>query len=96
MGEEDQLIRPFDPENRFLIVTEGSSDARIISHALVLLKPHLADFFDFVDINEGYPQGTGSLFNFTKRLISIAVQNKVIILYDNDAEGGSASTGRNG
>ena len=59
-----------------------------LRHALKLLKPHLADFFDFVDMNEGYPfTGTGNLFNFTKGLISIAVQNKVIILYDNDAEG---------
>lgn len=82
------FIKPLEPENRFLIVTEGSSDARIIKHALTLLKPHIADFFDFVDMNEGYPfSGTGSLYNFTKGLISIAVQNNVIILYDNDAEG---------
>jgi len=69
-------------------VTEGSSDAGIIRHALKLLKPHLLDFFNFVDMNEGYPfSGTGNLFNFTKGLISIAVQNNVVIVYDNDAEG---------
>jgi hypothetical protein len=39
-------------------------------------------------MNEGYPfTGTGNLFNFTRGLISIAVQNNVIILYENDAEG---------
>ena len=41
--------------NHFLIVTEGSSDAKIIQHAFNLLKPHIADFFDFVDMEEGYP-----------------------------------------
>lgn len=83
-----EFVRPLDRSNRFLIVTEGSSDAGIIRHALRLLRPHLLDFFDFVDMNEGYPfSGTGSLFNFTKGLISIAVQNNVIIVYDNDAEG---------
>jgi hypothetical protein len=87
-ARRDQFVKTLDPVNRFLIVTEGSSDAGIIRHALKLLKPHLADFFDFVDMNEGYPfTGTGNLFNFTRGLISIAVQNKVIILYDNDAEG---------
>ena len=38
-------MRPVDQENRFLIVTEGSSDATIIRHALNLLKLHVADFF---------------------------------------------------
>ena len=84
----DQFVKALDPVNCFLIVTEGSSDAGIVRHALKLLKPHLADFFDFVDMNEGYPfTCTGNLFNFTRGLMSIAVQNKVIILYDNDAEG---------
>jgi hypothetical protein len=83
-----EFVRQLDQSNRFLIVTEGSSDAKIIRHALKLLKPHLLDFFDFVDMNEGYPfSGTGNLFNFTKGLISIAIQNNVIIVYDNDVEG---------
>jgi hypothetical protein len=87
-ARRDQFVKALDPVNRFLIVTEGSSDAGIIRHALKLLKPHLGDFFDFVDMNEGYPfTGTGNLFNFTRGLISIAVQNNVIILYENDAEG---------
>ena len=85
------FLRPVDRENRFLIVTEGSSDAKIIAHAFRLLKPHVADFFDFVDMNEGYPfSGTGNLYSFTKGLISISVQNNIIILYDNDAQGVSS------
>lgn len=87
-ASRDDFIRPVDQENRFLIVTEGSSDAKIIRHALTILKPHVADFFYFVDMNEGYPfTGTGNLYNFTKGLIAISVQNNVIIVYDNDAEG---------
>jgi hypothetical protein len=87
-AHREQFVKTLDQANRFLIVTEGSSDAAIIKHAFELLKPHLSDFFDFVDMNEGYPfSGTGNLYNFTKGLISIAVQNDVIIIYDNDAEG---------
>ena len=87
-ARRDEFMRPVCQENRFLIVTEGSSDAKIIRRALNLLKPHVADFFDFVDMNEGYPfTGTGNLYNFTKGLIGISVLNNIVILYDNDAEG---------
>lgn len=89
-GWADRLsfVRTLDQPNRFLIVTEGSSDAKIIRHALKLLRPHIADFFDFVDMEEGYPfSGTGNLFRFLQGLISISIQNNVIVIYDNDAEG---------
>lgn len=84
----EDFVRPLNPVNRFLIVTEGSSDAAILQHALRMLRPHVADFFDFVDMEEGYPfSGTGNLFRFVQGLISISVQNQVLVLFDNDAEG---------
>jgi len=87
-AKRSDFVRPLDQSNRFLIVTEGSSDAAIIKHAFAILKPHVADFFDFVDMEEGYPfSGTGNLFKFVQGLISIAVQNNVIVVFDNDAEG---------
>ncbi|MEX0922311.1 MAG: HEPN/Toprim-associated domain-containing protein [Rhodovibrionaceae bacterium] len=87
-ARREDFVRSLDPGARFLIVTEGSSDAAILRHSLKLLRPHLADFFDFVDMEEGYPfSGTGNVFRFVQGLISIAVQNKVLVLFDNDAEG---------
>jgi hypothetical protein len=87
-ADKSEFVRSLNPANRFLIVTEGSSDGTIIKHAFGLLKPHIADFFDFIDMEEGYPfSGTGNLFNFVKGLISISVQNKTVIVFDNDAEG---------
>lgn len=84
----ESFLRRLDPNHRFLIVTEGSSDANIIRHAFKLLKPHIADFFDFVDMEEGYPfSGTGNVHRFLQGLISISIQNSVVVLYDNDAEG---------
>jgi hypothetical protein len=57
------FVKPVDQSSRFLIVTEGSSDAAIIGKAFRLLSPHIADFFDFVDMEEGYPfSGTGNVF----------------------------------
>lgn len=82
------FVRSLKPDDRFLIVTEGSSDAAILRQALILLRPHISDFFDFIDMEEGYPfSGTGNVFRFVQGLISISVQNKVLVLFDNDAEG---------
>jgi len=87
-ARRDDFVRALDARKRFLIVTEGSSDAAILRHALKLLRPHISDFFDFVDMEEGYPfSGTGNVFRFVQGLISISVQNKVLVLFDNDAEG---------
>ena len=87
-ARREDFVRTLDPSARFLIVTEGSSDAAIIRQALKLLRPHLTDFFDFVDMEEGYPfSGTGNVFRFVQGLISISVQNKMLVLFDNDAEG---------
>lgn len=87
-AHREDFVRTLDPRARFLIVTEGSSDAAILRHALKLLRPHIADFFDFVDMEEGYPfSGTGNLYRFVQGLIGIAVQNKTLVLFDNDAEG---------
>ncbi|MEY9148930.1 HEPN/Toprim-associated domain-containing protein [Bradyrhizobium elkanii] len=87
-AKRDDFVRPLDQTNRFLLVTEGSSDAAILRKAFALLKPHIADFFDFVDMEEGYPfSGTGNVFRFIQGLISIRVLNSVIVIYDNDAEG---------
>jgi hypothetical protein len=73
---------------RFLIVTEGSSDAHIIRKAFEVLRPEIADFLYFVDMEEGYPfTGTGNLYRFSQGLVAIGVENRVIVLYDNDLEG---------
>ena len=53
-----------------------------------MLRPHIADFFKFVDMEEGYPfSGTGNFFRFTQGLASIGILNNVVVIYDNDAEG---------
>ncbi|MEE4208299.1 MAG: hypothetical protein V2I43_03415, partial [Parvularcula sp.] len=71
-----------------LIATEGASDARIIKRALEILRPDVADFFNFVDMDERHHfWGTGNLVKFAEGLLRIDVQNKVLFLLDNDAEG---------
>lgn len=87
-ASRETFVRALDQKHRFLVVTEGSSDASIIRHALKILRPQIADFFHYVDMQEGYPfSGTGNVLRFVQGLISISVMNNVIVLFDNDAEG---------
>ncbi|MBB4642605.1 HEPN/Toprim-associated domain-containing protein [Rhizorhapis suberifaciens] len=76
---------------RILVATEGTSDARIVRRALDVLRPDVTDFFRFIDVNESHPfWGTGSLVKFAEGLVRIDVQNQILFLLDNDAEGKDA------
>lgn len=85
-------IEDFQPGARriqkVLVATEGASDARIIKRALETLRPDVADFFNFVDVDERHHfWGTSNLVKFAEGLLRIDIQNKVLFIFDNDAEG---------
>ena len=87
-ADESSSYEGLSELDRYLIVTEGSSDGHIIHKAMELLRPDIVDFFDFVDMSENYPfTGTGNLFRFCQGLARIKVQNKVVVIFDNDAAG---------
>jgi len=72
----------------FLIATEGTSDIAILKRAFELLHPGVQDFIRFIDVKTGHPfSGTGSMVKFAEGLAKIDVQNHVLFLFDNDAEG---------
>jgi len=76
---------------RFLIATEGASDARIIKRSFDVLQPDLTDFFHFVDVDERHHfWGSSNLVKFAEGLMRIEVLNKVLFVFDNDAEGVAA------
>ncbi len=80
-------------KQKILIVTEGASDARIIKRALDVLRPDIADFFIFVDVDERHHfWGTGNLVKFAEGLLRIDILNRVLFVLDNDAEGLEAYT----
>ncbi len=85
---EKEIFVGVEEADKFLIVTEGSSDTFIIKKCLELLKPDILDFFTFVDMEDNYPfTGTGNLYRFCQGLTSIRIQNKTLVLFDNDLEG---------
>ena len=72
----------------FLIVTEGTSDTKVIQHAFSILRPEIADFFQFVDMEDNYPfGGHGNLMNFMRGLRSIGKADGVLAIFDNDTVG---------
>lgn len=71
-----------------LVATEGTSDARILRRAIDILRPDVADFFRFIDVDKSHPfPGTGNLVKFAEGLVHIDIQNRILFVLDNDAEG---------
>src|SRR5208283_2382050 len=82
------IFQNLNASDRWLIVTEGSSDGSILRKSIELLRPDIADFFDFVDMSENYPfTGAGNVFRFCQGLAQIKIQNKVLVIFDNDVAG---------
>lgn len=89
--EEDKLYEGLQEEDKYLIVTEGSTDTFILRKSLLSVQPEVADFFRFIDMKENYPfTGTGNLLRFCQGLAKINIQNKVVVIFDNDTAGRAA------
>lgn len=85
---EEEVFPGLSDSEKFLIVTEGSSDLFVIKRTLELMFPDIMDFFSFVDMEDNYPfTGTGNLYKFCQGLTSIRIQNKILVIFDNDVEG---------
>jgi hypothetical protein len=86
--ERDALYEGVPASEVCLVVTEGSSDGLILRHALPVVAPDVADFFDFVDMTENYPfTGAGNLYRFCQGLARIRIQNRILVVLDNDTTG---------
>ena len=90
-AREEEFTCSRRDQDCFLLVTEGGSDAAMLRHAIGLLRPQIADFFRYIDMEEGYPfSGTGQLHKFMQGLAAMRVPLNVVAIYDNDAEGFAA------
>lgn len=93
-AEKGDFVAEARRTQTYLIATEGTSDTHILKRSLALLRPDIEDFFRFIDLEDRHPfSGTGNLSKFAEGLAKIDVHNRVVFLFDNDAEGIDAFRG---
>lgn len=74
-----------------VILTEGSSDKRILQESLSFLYPHLYDYYSFIDFDlTNMPGSTGHLLNIVKAFVATGVERRTVAIFDNDAAGHDA------
>ena len=74
------------PENApRIVLTEGSSDAEILSKSLAVLFPHLVGYYTFFDFHGSRAAGgAAQLVSVVKAFAAAGVANRVIAVLDND------------
>jgi hypothetical protein len=89
--KHDVIIKDDDNYSSCIIITEGSSDTKILKAAFEWIYPDLLKFFDFIDMDKNYPfTGVGNLVNFYNGLCKIGTSKRVVMLFDNDTAGNAA------
>lgn len=88
---DDLVAANYRTGQRIIILTEGSSDSRILKSAVAVLYPHLSDYLTFMDFAElAVPGGAGTLVGFVKAFAGAGVINRVLAVFDNDTAAASA------
>lgn len=76
------------PFQKIIILTEGSSDSKILSKALKLLYPKVESYFSFLDFDTYKAEGGSAMLEKTvKSFAAAGISNKIIALFDYDAAG---------
>lgn len=71
-----------------LILTEGTSDTKVLSSAIRAMYPEFADMFEFVDFEEFKIEGGASLVTkMVKAFAGVRMSQRIIALFDNDVAG---------
>jgi hypothetical protein len=84
---EEAKHQRFASDARVVVLTEGSTDARLLRDALQILAPHLFEFFSFLDLDKGQLGGASGLVNIAAAFSGASIANRVIALFDNDTAG---------
>ena len=79
------LSQDYPISGKVVILTEGSSDKNILEKSLLLLYPHLSEYYSFMDFgSSNAPGGANSLVSTIKAFIGTGIRKGIIALFDND------------
>jgi 5S rRNA maturation endonuclease (ribonuclease M5) len=70
-------------ETPAIVITEGNNDVEFLQAAIEIRRPHLANFIRFYDFGS-VPGGASVALSTVKSLAAACVNNRVIVLLDND------------
>ncbi|MBE5841957.1 MAG: hypothetical protein E7304_11210 [Butyrivibrio sp.] len=74
--------------SKTVVLTEGSTDARILGEAINVLYPDMSKYYSFIDFSTYDVQGsTNYLSHYLKAFVAAGIENRIIALYDNDSAG---------
>lgn len=84
----------FEIGDKFIILTEGTTDIYMLENSLKLLYPHLVEFYSFMDFGNSNASGSASsLVTSIKSFIGAGFKNKIIAIFDNDTAAEEAKRG---
>jgi len=76
---------------KIIVLTEGRSDAWILSESMKLLYPHLRSQFSFMDFDAARVEGGAShLVRIVRSFAGAGIVNRAVAVFDNDAVGQEA------
>ncbi len=67
-----------------IVLTEGSSDSRLLKLAVSVTHPHLTEFLRFMDFSKGTKRSVGALADLVRSFIDAGIANRVVAIADND------------
>jgi hypothetical protein len=83
---KDSLMFGHLENSKRIVLTEGSTDTKVLSASLKLLYPHLFDYYSFLDFNTArVPGGGGHLASLVKGFAAAGIGNRIIAIFDNDS-----------
>lgn len=67
-----------------IVITEGTYDSQVLQQSIALLYPHLVGYIRFLDFSFGNEGGAGNAIKTLKSFAAAGVNNRVLLLLDND------------
>jgi len=93
----DMLIGEYPINEKYIVLTEGSTDKIILEQSMNLLFPNLIGYYAFMDFGiSNASGGASSLVSAIKSFVGSGIRNRVIALFDNDTAAYSAMRGLQG
>lgn len=87
----ERQLAPLPDIAPVIVLTEGSSDSRLLTEAMHITHPHLAGFVRFIDYAGTKARGSaGMLATMVNAFIAAGVANRFVAIADNDAGGHEA------